>query len=91
VARRAISQARDARARRNEDDLLPLGGEVGFSRASQHYLAGSTLLEITGAEHDAITVACQPPYLGQGEPEASRRAAGLVLGRAAEGQVKPGR
>src|SRR5205823_2097898 len=54
VARRAIGQAQDARERLNEDDLLPLGGEFGFSRASQHYLAGSTLLEITGAEHDAI-------------------------------------
>ena len=54
MARRAIGQARDARERRNEDDLLPLGGEFGFSRASQHYLAGSTLLEITGAERDAI-------------------------------------
>lgn len=52
-ARRAIDQAQDARERRNDDDLLQLGGEFGFSRASQHYLAGSTLLEITGAERDA--------------------------------------
>ena len=54
VARRAIGQARDARDQRNEDDLLQLGGEFGFSRASQHYLAGSTFLEITAAERDAI-------------------------------------
>jgi hypothetical protein len=51
---RAIGQARDARERQNEDDLLSLGGEFGFSLASQHYLAGSTLLVITGAERDAI-------------------------------------
>jgi tetratricopeptide (TPR) repeat protein len=52
-ARRAIDEAQEARERRNDDDLLQLGGEFGFSRASQHYLAGSTLLEITGAERDA--------------------------------------
>ena len=54
AARRAIGEARDARELRNKDDLLGLGGEFGFSRASQYYLAGSTLLEITGAERDAI-------------------------------------
>jgi hypothetical protein len=52
-ARRAVDEARDARERRNDDDLLQLGGEFGFSRASQHYLAGSTLLEISGAEREA--------------------------------------
>ena len=54
TARRAIGEARDARELPNEDDLLQLSGEFGFSRASQHYLAGSTLLEITDAERDAI-------------------------------------
>lgn len=54
VARRAISQAQDARELRNDDDLLQLGGEFGFSQASQHYLAGSTLLEIPAAGRDAI-------------------------------------
>jgi hypothetical protein len=54
-ARRAIDEARYARERRNDDDLLQLGGEFGFSRASQHYLAGSTLLEITGAEGEATS------------------------------------
>jgi hypothetical protein len=52
-ARRAIDEAHEARERRNDDDLLQLGGEFGFSRASQHYLAGSTLLEIAGADRDA--------------------------------------
>ena len=69
VARRAIGQARDARERRNEDDLLPLGGEFGFSRASQHYLAGSTLLEITGAEHDAIAELERATELYKAGPE----------------------
>lgn len=54
VARRAIGMATDARELPNEDDLLPLGGEFSFSEASQHYLAGSTFLEISGAEGDAI-------------------------------------
>jgi tetratricopeptide (TPR) repeat protein len=54
-ARRAVDEAHDARERRNDDDLLQLGGEFGFSRASQHYLAGSTLLEITGAERQATS------------------------------------
>ena len=69
VARRAIGQARDARERLNEDDLLPLGGEFGFSRASQHYLAGSTLLEITGAEHDAIAELERATELYEAGPE----------------------
>jgi hypothetical protein len=51
-ARRAVDEARDARERRNDDDLLQPGGEFGFSRASQHYLAGSTLLEITASDLD---------------------------------------
>jgi transcriptional regulator with XRE-family HTH domain/tetratricopeptide (TPR) repeat protein len=54
VARRAISQAWDARELPNQDDLLQLGGEFGLSRASQQYLAGSILLEISAAERDAI-------------------------------------
>ena len=55
VARKAIGQAWHARELPDQDELLQLGGEFGFSRASQHYLAGSILLEITGAERDAIT------------------------------------
>jgi hypothetical protein len=55
AARRAIGMARDARDLPASDDLLELGGEFGFSRASQHYLAGSTLLEIPGTGQDAIT------------------------------------
>jgi hypothetical protein len=55
IARRAISAAQDARERPSQGDLLQLGGEFGFSRASQHYLAGSALLEMPDSERDAIT------------------------------------
>ena len=69
AARHAIGQARDARDRRNEDDLLEFGGEFGFSRASQSYLAGSTLLEIPGAERDAIAELEHATELYAGGPE----------------------
>jgi hypothetical protein len=52
-ARQAITQATEARERPYRDDLLNIGGEFNFSRASQHYLAGETLIEIAGAERDA--------------------------------------
>jgi hypothetical protein len=52
-ARRAIAAAHDAREREHTDELLELGGEFGLSWASQHYLAGSTLVEMPGAERDA--------------------------------------
>jgi hypothetical protein len=54
AARRAIGQAHDALDLPGGDDLLQFGGEFGFSRASQHYLAGFTLLQITGGEPEAI-------------------------------------
>ena len=53
AARRAIGEASEARERPHRDDLLVIGGEFNFSRASQYYLAGSTLIEIPGAERDA--------------------------------------
>jgi hypothetical protein len=69
VARRAIGKAADARELRNNDDLLQLGGEFAFSQASQHYLAGSTLLEIPDAEHDAITELERATELYRAGPE----------------------
>jgi hypothetical protein len=53
TARRAIANAGDARDREHHDELHEIGGEFNFSRASQHYLAGSTLIEIPGAEREA--------------------------------------
>ncbi len=53
-ARRAITSADEAREREHSDDLLEIGGEFGFSRATQHYLAGSILIEIPQGEAEAI-------------------------------------
>jgi transcriptional regulator with XRE-family HTH domain len=44
-ARLAIAAARDARDREHRDDLLEIGGEFGFSRATQSYYAGFLLSE----------------------------------------------
>jgi hypothetical protein len=44
-ARQAIAAARDARDREHHDELLEIGGEFGFSRATQAYYAGFLLAE----------------------------------------------
>jgi hypothetical protein len=44
-ARQAIAAARDARDREHRDELLEIGGEFGFSRATQCYYAGFVLSE----------------------------------------------
>ena len=44
-ARQAIAAARDARDRDHRDELLEIGGEFGFSRATQSYYAGFVLSE----------------------------------------------
>jgi hypothetical protein len=54
TARAAIADARDAREREPHDDLLTIGGEFGFSQASHHSYAGAALVQIPGAEPDAI-------------------------------------
>ena len=54
TARGAIIAAHEARGREHHDELLEIGGEFGLSRASQHYLAGSTLMEIPDAAADAV-------------------------------------
>ncbi len=54
TARRAIESATEARERAHQDDLLEIGGEFGFSRATQHYMVGSGLLEIPQAESVAL-------------------------------------
>ena len=55
TARQAITAATEAREGDYHDDLLEIGGEFGFSRAAQHYLAGSTLNEIPQGAADAVT------------------------------------
>jgi transcriptional regulator with XRE-family HTH domain len=47
-ARQAIAAGRDARDREHHDELLEIGGEFGFSRATQSYYAGFVLSEAAG-------------------------------------------
>jgi hypothetical protein len=49
-ARQAIAAARDARDREHDDELLEIGGEFGFSRATQAYYAGFVLAEAGAVE-----------------------------------------
>jgi hypothetical protein len=49
-ARQAIAAARDARDREHDDELLEIGGEFGFSRATQAYYAGFVLTEASADE-----------------------------------------
>jgi len=49
-ARQAIAAARDARDREHHDELLEIGGEFGFSRATQSYYAGFLLSEAAAPE-----------------------------------------
>jgi len=53
-ARRAISEAQDAREREHSADVvLAIGGEFGLSMATQSYFSGSALAEIEGVESEA--------------------------------------
>ena len=54
AAHQAIVSATEAREREHRDDLLEIGGEFGFSRATQHFLAGSALVEIPQTQTMAI-------------------------------------
>jgi hypothetical protein len=49
-ARQAIAAARDARDRDHHDELLEIGGEFGFSRATQAYYAGFVLAQARADE-----------------------------------------
>ena len=48
-ARASIAAARDARDRERRDELVEIGGEFGFSRATQSYYAGFILSELSEA------------------------------------------
>src|SRR5215469_1223760 len=54
TARQAIATATEMRERDYTDELTEIGGEFGFSVASQHYYAGSAVAEMPGAESNAI-------------------------------------
>jgi hypothetical protein len=69
AARAAIGAAEDARERAHQDDLIDIGGEFIFSRASQHYLAGSTVIEIPDGEAEAVSELEQAAELYAAGPE----------------------
>jgi transcriptional regulator with XRE-family HTH domain len=74
-ARQAIAAAHDARDREHHDELLEIGGEFGFSRATQSYYAGFLLSEVgvaeaaTDLEHATRLYAAGP---GPGEQHSRR-------------------
>ena len=95
-ARQAIAAARDARDRDHHDELLEIGGEFGFSRATQSYYAGFVLSEAASGKagsDEAVTelesaiglyAACRPGRAPQPQvPDARVRRPGH---RAAEGR-----
>jgi hypothetical protein len=53
AARRAIADANEVAGHEYRDELVEIGGDFDLSRASLHYLAGSALIEIPGAEDSA--------------------------------------
>jgi tetratricopeptide (TPR) repeat protein len=55
AAQSAITAANDAREREHQDELLlDIGGEFGYSRATQHYMAGAVAIEMPHAQTLAI-------------------------------------
>jgi hypothetical protein len=54
AARSAVVSANEAREREHSDELLEIGGEFSFSRATQHFMAGAAMVELPQAENDAI-------------------------------------
>jgi transcriptional regulator with XRE-family HTH domain len=74
-ARQAIAAARDARDREHHDELLEIGGEFGFSRATQSYYAGFVLAEAGAVEAAAELELATSLYAagpGQGEQHSRR-------------------
>jgi transcriptional regulator with XRE-family HTH domain len=70
AASRAVLAAHEARENQQHDDLLEIGGEFAISRATHHYLAGSALAEISGAESDAASEIEQAVALFAAGPDA---------------------
>jgi transcriptional regulator with XRE-family HTH domain len=71
TARQAITAAHEARARTHHDEVLEIGGEFDLSKATQHFLAGSTLLEIQtpDAQREALRELRQASTLYTAGPE----------------------
>jgi transcriptional regulator with XRE-family HTH domain len=55
--RQAIAAARDARDRDHHDELLEIGGEFGFSRATQAYYTGFVLAQLQAQARDGVAAA----------------------------------
>jgi transcriptional regulator with XRE-family HTH domain len=73
-ARQAIGAAADARERDHRDELLEIGGEFGFSRATQSYYAGFVLSEArAGAAAAELEVATRRYAAGPGPGEQHSR------------------
>jgi hypothetical protein len=53
AARQSLADAEEITEHEWRDDLVEIGGDFDLSRASGHYLAGSALIEIPGAEDSA--------------------------------------
>ncbi len=70
AAREAIAAAADAREHDYNDELLEIGGQFGFSRATQHYYAGSLAVELPDAGLDATAQLEQAMELYSAGPEA---------------------
>ncbi|TYB43879.1 hypothetical protein [Actinomadura chibensis] len=68
TARAAITAAHEARAADHHDEVLEIGGEFGLSRATQHFLAGSTLAELPNTSAEAIQELRQAAELYQAGP-----------------------
>jgi len=68
TAMQLIDDARRTRDVDHADDLLAIGGEFGFSMASQHYFAGSALVELAGEESAAADELAKAVELYQAGP-----------------------
>lgn len=75
AARQAIAAARAARDRDHRDELLEIGGEFGFSRATQSYYAGFVLSE-AGLSGAGLSAAGLAEAAGELEHAAGLYAAG---------------
>ena len=75
-AREAIAAARAARDRDHHDELLEIGGEFGFSRATQSYYAGFVLSEAGAGRGGRRTARPRPGCTRPGRARASSTAAG---------------
>jgi hypothetical protein len=71
TAQSAIASATEARERSHRDELLEIGGEFGFSRATQHFMAGSPdpsmQDRLTWLEHAECMTTVRPAAIDLGQ------------------------